>query len=105
MLHFKGIPRRSRLVAVAFFVTCLVFLLPKADLGIGKTISFFLFGSDTVGPYRSTTSNIDVLQFVDPLIGTANGGAILGSPFVRVWTLTRCHQDMSFPGQLYHMVS
>lgn len=70
-------------MAVAFFFACLIFLLPKADLGIGKALSFFLFGSDVVGPYRPTTSKIDVLQFIDPLIGTANGGATPGSAFGR----------------------
>ncbi|KAK1759714.1 glycosyl hydrolase family 92-domain-containing protein [Echria macrotheca] len=75
-LHFRGVPRRSRLLAVAFFCACLIFLLPRTDLGVASTLGFFFFGPDFSGGYGSKASGVDILQFIDPLIGTTNGGHV-----------------------------
>lgn len=73
-LRLRGVPRRSRLVVIAVFCVCFVLLLPQHDLGIGKTLAFFLFGPGLAGSHGSGGPKVDILQFVDPLIGTANGG-------------------------------
>jgi len=70
-------------LAIAIFCVCFILLLPRSDLGIGKTLAFFLFGPGFSGPHGTETPRIDILQFVDPLIGTANGGMLLSSPSCR----------------------
>lgn len=73
-LRFRGIPRRSRVLAIAVFCACLWLLLPRSDLGLGKTLAFFLFGPDVAGPYGPAPPKVDILKYIDPLIGTTNGG-------------------------------
>jgi len=75
-LRFRGVPRRSRLVAIVFFCLCFMLFLPRHDLGIGKTLGFFLFGPGLAGSHGRGTPKVDILRFVDPLIGTANGGLL-----------------------------
>ncbi|KAK0617052.1 alpha-1,2-mannosidase-like protein [Immersiella caudata] len=75
-LRFRGVPRRSRLVVIAVFCLCFMLFLPRHDLGIGKTLGFFLFGPGLAGSHGRGTPKIDILRFVDPLIGTANGGHV-----------------------------
>lgn len=70
-MHLKGIPRRGRTLLFALLCVSLVFLLPRFDLGVDGSRLF----SSVRGPPR-----FDVLQFVDPLIGTANGGKSTMSP-------------------------
>ena len=64
-MHLKGIPRRSRILAVALFCGCLLFLLPRVDLG---------FTAPRLLSFGASKPKYDMLQFVDPLIGTTNGG-------------------------------
>lgn len=73
-LHFRRLPRRSRLVLIAVFCICFLWLLPSVDLGIGKALSFLLFGPGFSGQHGHHKPKVDILRFVDPLIGTANGG-------------------------------
>lgn len=54
----------SRILAVGLFCTCILYLFSNYDLGLGES-PFPSFGSQPKD---------DVLRFVDPLIGTANGG-------------------------------
>ncbi len=68
-MHLRGMPRRSRLLAVALFCGCLLFLLPRVDLGFNGPR---LFSSGA-----SSKPKYDMLKFVDPLIGTTNGGESL----------------------------
>ncbi|KAK5652766.1 hypothetical protein OQA88_9619 [Cercophora sp. LCS_1] len=75
-LHFRGVPRRSRVLVIAVFCACLWLLLPRGDLGIGKTLAFFLFGPGIAGPYGPEAPKVDILKYIDPLIGTANGGHV-----------------------------
>lgn len=64
--HFRGIPRRNRVVVFTIILCISLFLLlPGFDLGFGRSWWF---------PLGRTP--FDVLQFVDPLIGTANGGKL-----------------------------
>lgn len=65
LVHLRGIPRRPRFLAVAFVCFCLILLLPKLDPGL---LGPSLFSPGPVKP------KFDVLQYVDPLIGTTNGG-------------------------------
>ena len=64
-MHLRGIPRRSRILAVALFCGCLLFLLPRVDLG---------FTAPRLLSFGASKPKYDMLQFVDPLIGTTNGG-------------------------------
>ena len=67
----KTFPRRRRVFAVALFFSFIWALLPvesfnpprRVLLGITKTLA--------------GKSSSDVLEFIDPLIGTVNGGASL----------------------------
>lgn len=67
-MHLKGIPRRSRILAVALFCGCLLFLLPRVDLG---------FTAPRLLSFGASKPKYDMLKFVDPLIGTTNGGECL----------------------------
>ncbi|KAK4100511.1 glycoside hydrolase family 92 protein [Parathielavia hyrcaniae] len=67
-IQLRGIPRLSRILSLALLCIALVLLLlPHLRSGLGGP-SFVSFGSN---PQYD-----DVLRFVDPLIGTANGGHV-----------------------------
>jgi hypothetical protein len=68
-LHLRSVPRISRILAFVLFCVCLIFLLPKFDLGHTGSHYSFSFGS--------SKPQYDILRFVDPLIGTTNGGECL----------------------------
>jgi hypothetical protein len=72
----------SRILAVALFCTCIVYLFSNYDLGLGES------------PFPSFRSKpkYDVLRFVDPLIGTTNGG--------KSFALTSPHITSSYPTPL-----
>lgn len=100
-LRFRGVPRRSRVLVIAAFCACLWLLLPRSDLGIGKTLAFFLLGPDVAGSYGPAPPKVDILKFIDPLIGTTNGGTC---PFL-VCTMLSTHTGITnvsqghvFPG-------
>jgi hypothetical protein len=99
-LHFRRLPRRSRLLLIAVFCICVLWFLPRVDLGIGKTLSFLLFGPGFAGHHKP---RVDILRFVDPLIGTANGGLCGVIP---TWNLLSDGlQAMYSPAQLCPTVS
>ncbi|KAM7207315.1 Glycosyl hydrolase family 92 domain containing protein [Naviculisporaceae sp. PSN 640] len=74
------IPRRRRVLVYAFILVCVFWSSSKlVDLsGLGQTLAFFLFSPEVAGPYgeHGGPGGVDILQFVDPLIGTANGGHV-----------------------------
>lgn len=51
-------------------------MLPKPELHIGRAILFFMFGSDVATSFTSRGPSADVLKYVDPMIGTTNGGHV-----------------------------
>ncbi|EAQ84908.1 hypothetical protein CHGG_08922 [Chaetomium globosum CBS 148.51] len=65
-IHLRGMPRMSRILAIALFCTCILYLLSHYDLSLGAS-PFPSFGSKPKD---------DILRFVNPLIGTANGGHV-----------------------------
>ncbi|KAL2187253.1 glycoside hydrolase family 92 protein [Thermothelomyces heterothallicus CBS 203.75] len=65
-LHFRGLPRRGRILALALFCVCLIFMSPEFNLRVGEIRL----------PFLRPRPNYDVLDFVNPLIGTANGGHV-----------------------------
>lgn len=79
---FRGaIPRRRRALVFAFICVCLIWWLPNLFASsFGKTLVFFLFSPEWAGPYGKGAGGADILQFIDPLIGTANGGLWFTSP-------------------------
>jgi hypothetical protein len=42
----------------------------------GFAIVTALYGSVALGAQDASTDNVDILDFVDPLIGTSNGGVL-----------------------------
>lgn len=80
--HLTGFPRRSRVLLVMLIFFCVLLFLPKPGIYVGRTLLFFLFSPDIAGPYGHKGSNLDVLKYIDPLIGTTNGGW-----FSRLWTV------------------
>ena len=58
------------LIALVFF--CIVLLLPGLRLHLGRALFFGLFSPHS-GKFRGAPSN-DILKYIDPLIGTVNGG-------------------------------
>ena len=77
-MHLMRLPRRSRLLLIAVFCICVFWLLPRVDLGVGKTLGFLFFGPNLAGHHGHRKPKVDILRFVDPLIGTANGGLFGG---------------------------
>ncbi|KAK3994543.1 family 92 putative glycoside hydrolase [Cladorrhinum sp. PSN332] len=76
-LRFRGVPRRSRVLVYALLTVCIISLLPKVHLGgIGRTLLFFLVSPEFAGSYHGKSQEVDILQYVDPLIGTTNGGHV-----------------------------
>ncbi|KAK4217244.1 glycosyl hydrolase family 92-domain-containing protein [Rhypophila decipiens] len=79
-----GIPRRRRVLTVAVLSICVFWSFSRmVDLSqLGQTASFFLFSPEFAGRYGhpgerlSHDGGADILQFIDPLIGTANGGHV-----------------------------
>jgi hypothetical protein len=67
-VHLKGIPRRSRILAVALFCVCLFLLVSKFDVG---------FTGPRLLSFGASKPKYDILKYVDPLIGTTNGGESL----------------------------
>ncbi|KAK4230129.1 family 92 putative glycoside hydrolase [Podospora fimiseda] len=76
-LRFRGVPRRSRVLVYIVLIIFLISLLPKGHFGgIGKTLLFFLVSPEFAGPYNGNSQKVDILRYVDPLIGTTNGGHV-----------------------------
>ncbi|KAK4164565.1 family 92 putative glycoside hydrolase [Cladorrhinum sp. PSN259] len=76
-LRFRGIPRRSRVLVYVLLTICIISLLPKVHLGgVGRTFLFFLVSPEFAGSYHDNSHEVDILQYVDPLIGTTNGGHV-----------------------------
>lgn len=76
-IRFRGIPRRSRVLVYALLCICIISLLQRFDFGIGRTLLFFLVSPEFAGRYEGGGGGgVDILQYVDPLIGTTNGGKI-----------------------------
>ncbi len=74
-LHLRGFPRRSRVLITACVCFCLLWLLPSSDWRIGETLLFLLISPEAARSYGGYGgSPTDILRFIDPLIGTANGG-------------------------------
>ena len=48
-------------------------LLPRAE---ALAIAAALYGSVALGTQDAPNGKVDILEYVDPLIGTANGGAL-----------------------------
>ena len=72
-----GFPRRRRALVFALICVFLIFLLPRLEFGLGSTILFFLISPDAAGPYGASGLRIvdgSILRYIDPLIGTTNGG-------------------------------
>ena len=73
--RLTSFPRRSRVILYALLALTVFLLLPKPELHLGRAIIFLLFGSDAATSLTSRPS-VDVLRYVDPLIGTTNGGHV-----------------------------
>jgi len=104
-------PRRSRVILYALLAVIAFLLLPKPELHLGRAVVFLLFGSDaatslTSGGWRPS---VDVLRFVDPLIGTANGGHVFPGAslpygmffFPWFFSLFFFFFSLSFPSNIY----
>ena len=80
-IHFyHGIPRRSRALVIVFFLLCALLLLPAPREHVGNALIFIFLSPQSSGRYGRPSGG-DILRFVDPLIGTVNGGACdLSSP-------------------------
>lgn len=86
-VHFASVPRKRRALLVAILLAITIFLLFKL-ITPSQTLLFFLFSPDIAGPYgehsfsagtaaaKSQQDVTDILQFIDPLIGTTNGGHV-----------------------------
>lgn len=74
-LRFRGMPRRSRFLVYALVFISFLYLIPRMHLGMGGTLLFFLISPEAAGPYGGG-HKVDILQYVDPLIGTTNGGHV-----------------------------
>lgn len=74
------IPRRRRVLVFAFISICVFWSFSRfVDLSaLGQTLSFFLISPEFAGKYGGGSGDpggVDILRFIDPLIGTANGGS------------------------------
>ncbi|KAK0709497.1 hypothetical protein B0T26DRAFT_408095 [Lasiosphaeria miniovina] len=74
--HFKIVPRRSRALLFALFCLFVFLLLPSSDFDLRGVLLFLLFSTDPGRSHGSAGQAVDILQFIDPLIGTANGGHV-----------------------------
>jgi hypothetical protein len=84
-LRIKTLPRRSRALVVAAICLLILWLLPVSRVQLGRTALFVLFSPQVADSFglgssswssSSAASKFKVLQYVDPLIGTANGGHV-----------------------------
>ena len=85
-LHFRGIPRRRRVLVYALLLFCLIWFMPSLEANLGKTLLFFI-SPNLAGPYQGKGSSVDVLKYIDPLIGTTNGGMLTHSPHPSQYSL------------------
>jgi putative alpha-1,2-mannosidase len=73
----RNLPRRSRVLSVALLVAFALWLFPATRLRISGIFPDFLPRPDAGSPGRwPGFPKDDVLRYVDPLIGTANGGHV-----------------------------
>ncbi|CAK7216495.1 hypothetical protein SBRCBS47491_002849 [Sporothrix bragantina] len=77
--------RRSRFVVIVFFALCILLLLPTPRHELGNALYFALFSPSSHLPlsslgssFSSLSSNggFDVIRYINPLIGTVNGGHV-----------------------------
>jgi len=95
--HFtRGVPRRSRVLVIVFALVCVLLLLPSPREHVGNALVFLFLSPQSGGRHGRPAAAGDILKFVDPLIGTVNGG---------MWTTTRetsfyltCETGHVFPG-------
>jgi hypothetical protein len=71
--HLASFPRKRRVLVLVFFVLCIWALLPMHSLNLPRRALQAALGSTYL-------SGFDALQYVDPLIGTVNGGEHLAAP-------------------------
>ncbi len=84
----RGVPRRSRVLLIVFVLVCLLLLLPSHGDRLGGALLFALFSPSSASGGRP--AGPDILRFVDPLIGTVNGGT------------SRRSASSGQPGSLWH---
>jgi hypothetical protein len=75
-LRLTSFPRRSRVLLYAVIASLVFYSLPKPQFQLGRALVFFLFGSDVATSLTTGSRGADVLKYVDPLIGTTNGGHV-----------------------------
>ncbi|EPE03537.1 glycoside hydrolase family 92 protein [Ophiostoma piceae UAMH 11346] len=70
--------RHSRLAILAVAAVSLLLLLPTARHELGSALWFVFFSPSLPSLYSSSASlgNVDVIQYINPLIGTVNGGHV-----------------------------
>lgn len=64
------------MLVYAFVAFCIFLMLPKPDFQFGRAFLFFMFGSDVATAVTTRVPTIDILKYVNPLIGTTNGGHV-----------------------------
>lgn len=77
MAPFKlagGFPRRSRVLLIILVFVLIIMFLPTSGSGIGRALLFVLFGPSTGSALSRSSASVDILKYIDPLIGTVNGG-------------------------------
>jgi hypothetical protein len=113
-LKMPSIPRRgrSRLLLAVLACILLFWMLPGPRLDLGRTLLYFFFSPNFAGSYgseRATFARDDILKYVNPLIGTTNGGSYLSSlsrstPITDHFSracLPRCNSALRYVGRLW----
>lgn len=73
-LQLRSVPRISRVLMFAFVCIGFIFFLSRLDSGLSGRLPF---SGGRGGP------KYDVLEYIDPLIGTTNGGESLSIAMIR----------------------
>ncbi|KIH94115.1 hypothetical protein SPBR_05615 [Sporothrix brasiliensis 5110] len=75
--------RRSRLGMLVLFAFCVLMLLPTPRHELGSALYFVLFSpsghlplSTFSSSFQGSSSSFDVIRYINPLIGTVNGGHV-----------------------------
>ncbi len=75
-IRLAGLPRRSRVLLIVVVLCCTLLLLPAPRERVGQALLFTFFSPHSWHTRNGESAGPDILRFIDPLIGTTNGGGL-----------------------------
>ncbi len=100
-IRLAGLPRRSRVLLIVVVLCCTLLLLPAPRERVGQALLFTFFSPHSWHTRNGESAGPDILRFIDPLIGTTNGGGCAGADLLLAslcWSRLTWKTGHVFPG-------